>query len=51
VQADIGQARSVLGWQPRTTFETGLAKTLAWARGEFAAQPAAAASAASGGGA
>jgi UDP-glucose 4-epimerase len=39
VQADIRQARSVLGWEPRTTFEAGLAKTVLWARHEFAAQP------------
>jgi UDP-glucose 4-epimerase len=39
VRADIRQARSVLGWEPRTTFETGLAKTVRWARDEFAAQP------------
>jgi UDP-glucose 4-epimerase len=41
VQADIGRARSVLGWEPRTTFEQGLAETVRWARGEFAAQQAA----------
>ena len=28
VQADIGRAQSVLGWQPRTTFEQGLAETV-----------------------
>ena len=39
VQADIRKARSVLGWEPRTTFEAGLAKTVLWARQEFAAQP------------
>ena len=37
VRADIRQARSVLGWEPRTTFETGLAETVRWARDEFAA--------------
>ena len=42
VQADIRQARSVLGWEPRTTFEAGLAQTVLWARQEFAAQPTAA---------
>jgi UDP-glucose 4-epimerase len=39
VQADIRQAQSVLGWQPRTTFESGLAETVHWARKEFGAQP------------
>ena len=38
VRADIRQAQSVLGWEPRTTFETGLARTVRWARDEFAAQ-------------
>jgi UDP-glucose 4-epimerase len=37
VRADISQARSVLGWEPRTTFETGLMETVHWARHEFAA--------------
>jgi UDP-glucose 4-epimerase len=41
VRADIGQAKSILGWEPRTTFEGGLVETLGWARAEFAAiQPA-----------
>jgi len=40
VRADIRQANSVLGWEPRTTFETGLATTLRWARDEFADRPA-----------
>ena len=39
VQADIRQAQSVLGWQPRTTFESGLAETVSWARREFSALP------------
>jgi UDP-glucose 4-epimerase len=39
VRADIDRARSVLGWEPRTTFETGLAQTVRWARDEFAARP------------
>ena len=30
-------AKSVLGWEPRTPFETGLAETMRWARKEFAA--------------
>jgi UDP-glucose 4-epimerase len=47
VQADIRRAKSVLGWEPRTTFENGLAKTVRWARDEFAAQPTAPASGAS----
>lgn len=38
VQADIRLARSLLAWEPRTTFEAGLAKTVAWAREELAAQ-------------
>ncbi len=37
VRADIRRAKSVLGWQPRTMFEAGLAKTVRWARDEFAA--------------
>jgi UDP-glucose 4-epimerase len=37
VQADIRHARSVLGWEPRTTFESGLAETVRWARKEFGA--------------
>jgi UDP-glucose 4-epimerase len=41
VQADISRARSVLDWEPRTTFERGLAETVRWAREEFGAQSAA----------
>ena len=37
VRADIGLARSVLGWEPNTSFEAGLAKTIEWARSEYAA--------------
>ena len=37
VQADIRRARSVLGWEPRTTFVSGLAETVRWARKEFGA--------------
>jgi len=33
VEADISRARSVLGWQPRVTFEHGLAETVRWAKG------------------
>ena len=40
VCADVRQARSVLGWEPRTSYETGLAETVRWARAEFAARPA-----------
>jgi len=46
VRADIGRAQSVLAWQPRTTFEAGLAETVRWAREESAARPTARASAA-----
>jgi UDP-glucose 4-epimerase len=35
VQADVRKAREVLGWEPRTSFETGLKKTVAWAKAEF----------------
>jgi UDP-glucose 4-epimerase len=42
VQADICQARSLLGWEPRTTFERGLAETVRWARKEFGVRAAAA---------
>lgn len=31
VQADINLARTVFGWQPKTSFEVGLALTMAWA--------------------
>jgi len=37
VRADIGLARSVLDWEPRTSFEAGLANTVRWAQDEFAA--------------
>jgi UDP-glucose 4-epimerase len=40
VRADIRHAREVLGWEPRTTFESGLAKTVRWARDEYAANAA-----------
>ncbi len=39
IQADIRQAQAVLGWEPRTTFERGLAETVRWARKEFGARP------------
>ena len=38
VQADIREAKSVLGWEPRTSFEEGLAKTVQWARDDADAQ-------------
>jgi UDP-glucose 4-epimerase len=31
VEADITRAREVLGWEPRVSFERGLAETAAWA--------------------
>jgi len=37
VCADIRRAKSILGWEPHTLFEVGLAKTVNWARNEFAA--------------
>jgi len=36
VRADIRQAKALLGWEPLTTFESGLAQTVRWAREEFA---------------
>jgi UDP-glucose 4-epimerase len=36
VRADVRQAKAVLGWEPRTPFETGLAETVSWARSEHA---------------
>jgi UDP-glucose 4-epimerase len=45
IQADIRQAKDVLSWEPRTTFEEGLAQTVRWARKKFRAQGIAAASA------
>ena len=33
-QADISRTRKDLGYEPDVTFEDGLAKTLAWYRGE-----------------
>lgn len=41
VQADIRRAKAILNWEPRTPFETGLARTVAWAREEYAADPSA----------
>jgi UDP-glucose 4-epimerase len=42
VRADIRRAREVLGWEPSTSFEAGLAQTVGWARQELAAKPQAA---------
>jgi UDP-glucose 4-epimerase len=36
VQADIGKAKEILGWEPKHTFEAGLKKTVEWAKAEFA---------------
>lgn len=36
VQADVGKAKRVLGWEPKISFEQGLAKTVEWAKAEFA---------------
>jgi len=38
VRADARKAALVLGWEPRTSFEDGLARTIRWARDEFAAE-------------
>ena len=40
VQADISSARAVLGWEPRTSFEAGLAETIRQARCSSADGPA-----------
>jgi UDP-glucose 4-epimerase len=37
VQADITRAREVLGWEPRVSFERGLAETAAWAARSYVA--------------
>jgi UDP-glucose 4-epimerase len=42
VRADVSKAKALMGWEPRTPFETGLAETLRWARGDFAAKSVAA---------
>ena len=41
VCADIDLAKALLGWEPMTPFEIGLAKTVRWAREEFSAAGAA----------
>jgi len=33
VEADIGRARAVLGWEPRVPFQEGLSRTAQWAAG------------------
>lgn len=35
VQADIAKAKQVLGWEPKTSFEAGLKRTVEWAKAEF----------------
>jgi UDP-glucose 4-epimerase len=42
VQADVSKAKALMGWEPCTPFGTGLAETLRWARGDFAAKATAA---------
>ena len=37
VRADVSRAKALMGWEPRTPFEAGLAETLRWAQEEFAA--------------
>jgi UDP-glucose 4-epimerase len=39
VRADVTLARELMGWEPRTPFETGLNETVRWARGELATHP------------
>jgi UDP-glucose 4-epimerase len=43
VQADVRHTQAVLGWQARTTFEAGLAETVAQARAAFTGAPSTAA--------
>ena len=43
VQADIGRAKALLDWQPKTSFEAGLAETIGWAKSAYKADPTAAA--------
>jgi UDP-glucose 4-epimerase len=35
VQADVRKAKELIGWEPRTSFEEGLRKTVTWAKTEF----------------
>ncbi|MHB1131292.1 MAG: NAD-dependent epimerase/dehydratase family protein [Chloroflexota bacterium] len=39
IAADISRARALLGWQPRVSFEEGLARTVAWAREQVGQSP------------
>jgi len=34
-QPDISKARELLGWEPKTTIEEGLAETIAWAKSQL----------------
>jgi nucleoside-diphosphate-sugar epimerase len=37
--ADIGKARALLGWEPRTPLAEGIPKAVAWFKGHRAAHP------------
>jgi UDP-glucose 4-epimerase len=39
VRADVSRAKALMGWEPRTPFEAGLAETMRWAREAFAETP------------
>jgi UDP-glucose 4-epimerase len=39
VQADIRRAQTILGWEPRTSFESGLAETIRWGRSSYSGDP------------
>jgi UDP-glucose 4-epimerase len=39
VQADIRRAQTILDWEPRTSFESGLAETVRWGRDTYARDP------------
>src|SRR5262249_23843855 len=39
VAADVTRARTVLGWEPRTSFTDGMAETVRWAVQESRARP------------
>jgi UDP-glucose 4-epimerase len=43
VQAAIARAKALLDWQPKTSFEAGLAETIGWAKAAYKADPTAAA--------
>ena len=38
--ADLGPARSMLGWEPTWTLDAGLRETIEWYRGQLAGEPA-----------